>query len=137
MSILKEEKIDYSMQRLCDNILGLENVRFAGLISNFGNLYVGGFKDGITPYENDKARRSMYMKFALESNFRKDFDDSFGAFKYSTIQREKVSILTINICSYLLLVFVEPDVDLHTLAGRIQSMIDENESHDHNKQNLD
>ena len=77
MSILKEEKIDYSMQRLCDNILGLENVRFAGLISNFGNLYVGGFKDGITPYENDEARRSMYMKFALESNFRKDFDDSF------------------------------------------------------------
>ena len=77
------------------------------------------------------------MKFALESNFRKDFDDSFGAFNYSTIQREKVSILTINICSYLLLVFVEPDVDLHTLAGRIQSMIDENESDDNKKQNLD
>ena len=98
---------------------------------------MGGFKDGITPYENDKARRSMYMKFALESNFRRDFDDSFGAFKYSAIQREKVSILTINICNYLLLVFVEPDVDLHALADRIQSIIDENESHDHNKQNLD
>ena len=136
MNILKEE-IHSSMQGLCDNVLELENVRFAGMISNFGNLYVGGFKDGITPYENDEARRSMYMKFALESNFRKDFDDSFGAFKYSTIQREKVSILTINICNYLLLVFVEPGVDLHALADRIQSIIDENESHDHNKQNLD
>jgi len=63
MSILKEE-IHSSMQGLCDNVLELENVRFAGLISNVGNLYVGGFKDGITPYENDEARRSMYMKFA-------------------------------------------------------------------------
>lgn len=136
MSIIKEE-IHSSMQGLCDNVLELENVRFAGLISNFGNLYVGGFKDGITPYENDKARRSMYMKFALESNFRRDFDDSFGTFKYSTIQREKVSILTINICNYLLLVFAEPYVDLRALAGRIQFMIDENESDDHKKQNLD
>ncbi|MDH3204199.1 MAG: hypothetical protein OEL81_05940 [Nitrosopumilus sp.] len=130
MSILKEE-IHSSMQGLCDNVLELKNVRFAGLISNFGNLYVGGFKEGITPYENDETRRSMYMKFALESNFRKDFDDSFGVFKYSTIQREKVSILTIGICNYLLLVFVEPDVDLHALAGRIQSMIDENKSDSH------
>ena len=136
MSILKE-KIHSSMQRLCDNVLELENVRFAGMISNFGNLYVGGFKDGVTPYENDEARRSMYMKFALESNFRRDFDDSFGAFKYSTIQREKVSILTINICNYLLLVFAEPHVDLRALAGRIQSMIDENESDDHKRQDPD
>ena len=136
MNILKEE-IHSSMQGLCDNVLELENVRFAGMISNFGNLYVGGFKDGITPYENDEARRSMYMKFALESNFRRDFDDSFGAFKYSTIQREKVSILTINICNYLLLVFAEPHVDLRALAGRIQFMIDENESDDHKRQNPD
>ena len=131
MNVLKEDKIYSSMQELCDNVLALEDVRFAGLISNFGNLYVGGFKEGVTPYENDETRRLMYMKFALESNFRKDFDDSFGTFKYSTIQREKVSIITINICNYLLLVFSEPDVDLHDLAGKIQCMIDENEKNHH------
>ena len=127
MVAIAKDKIHSSMQRLCDDVLDLEDVRFAGLISNSGNLYAGGFNEGITPYEDDEKRRLMYMKFTLESNFRSDFDDSFGAFKYSTIQREKVSILTINICNYLLLVFAEPDVDLHTLAGRIQSMIDENE----------
>ena len=126
MHTVTEDKIYSSMKKLCDSTLELEDVRFAGLISDFGNLYVGGFKEGIIPYENDETRRQMYMKFALESNFRKDFDDSFGSFKYSTIQREKVSILTINICSYLLLVFTEPDIDLHAMAGRIQSMIDEN-----------
>jgi len=125
---MSDEKIHASMQRLCDDVLGLDDVRFAGLISNTGNLYAGGFKKGITPYEDDEKRRLMYMRFALESCFRNDFDDSFGAFRYSTVQREKVSILTINICNYLLLVFAEPDLDLHALAGRIQSIIDENET---------
>ncbi|MDH3203402.1 MAG: hypothetical protein OEL81_01835 [Nitrosopumilus sp.] len=128
MIAMADEKIHASMQRLCDDVLDLDDVRFAGLISNTGNLYAGGFKKGITPYEDDEKRRLMYMRFALESCFRNDFDDSFGAFRYSTVQRERVSILTINICNYLLLVFAEPDLDLHALAGRIQSIIDENET---------
>ena len=129
MIAITEEKIHASMQRLCDDdVLDLDDIRFAGLISDSGNLYAGGFNEGITPYEEDEKRRLMYMKFTLESNFRSDFDDSFGAFRYSTVQREKVSILTINICNYLLLVFAEPDVNLHVLAGRIQAIIDENET---------
>lgn len=128
MIAITDEKIHASMQRLCDDVLDLDDIRFAGLISNSGNLYAGGFNEGITPYEDDEKRRLMYMKFTLESNFRSDFNDSFGAFRYSTVQREKVSILTINICNYLLLVFAEPYVDLHALAGRIQAIIDENET---------
>lgn len=119
------------MQRLCDDVLDLGNVRFAGLVSKHGSLYAGGFKKGITPYEDDEKRRLMYMRFALESCLRSNFDDSFGAFRYSTVQRKKVSILTMNICSHLLLVFAEPDIDLHSLAGRIQSIIDKNESSHH------
>ncbi|MDH3394842.1 MAG: hypothetical protein OEL52_01660 [Nitrosopumilus sp.] len=128
MIAIAEEKIHASMQRLCNDILDLEDIRFAGLISNSGNLYAGGFNEGITQYEDDEKRRLMYMKFTLESNFRSDFDDSFGAFRYSTVQREKVSILTINICNYLLLIFAEPDIDLHMLASRIQDIIDENQT---------
>ncbi|MDH3278250.1 MAG: hypothetical protein OEL77_04810 [Nitrosopumilus sp.] len=128
MNVVQEERNSTLMQKLCDKVRNLENVRFAGLISNFGNLYAGGFKEGVTPYENNERRRSMYMKFALESNFRKEFDDSFGTFNYSTIHREKTSILTMNICNYLFLVFTEPDVDLDALANKIKSMINENKN---------
>jgi len=124
---MTEDKIHSSMQRLCDNVLDLDNVRFAGLVSNHGNLYAGGFKKGIVPYEDDEKRRLMYMRFALESCLRSDFDDSFGTFRYSTVQREKVSILTINICNHLLLVFAEPNIDPHALVDRIQALIDENQ----------
>ena len=44
MNVVKDDKIYSSMQKLCDNVLKIENVRFAGLISNFGNLYVGGIQ---------------------------------------------------------------------------------------------
>lgn len=125
MSSMAEEKIHSSMQKLCEDVLGLGHIRFAGLVSDQGNLYAGGFKEGIVPYENDEKRRLMYMRFALESSLRSDFNDSFGEFRYSTVQREKISILTINICNHLLLVFAEPDIDLNMLAQRIQILIDE------------
>ncbi|HUU47726.1 MAG TPA: DUF6659 family protein [Nitrosopumilaceae archaeon] len=104
-------------------MLELKNVRFAGLISNYGNLYVGGFKEGIDPYESNEKRRLMYMRFALESSFRNDFDGSLGEFKNSIIQRANVSIITMNICSYLLLVFADPDIDTKVLLHRLESII--------------
>lgn len=121
------EKTQVRMQKLCDKILDLENVRFAGLITNRGSLYSGGFKKDIIPKENDEKRRLMYMRFALESCLRNDFDDSLGPFRYSIIQREKVSILTMNICNYLLLVFTEPNSDLQNQVKSIQSIIKSNE----------
>ena len=128
MSLVNEDHTQNSMKELCDKILELDNIRFAGLISNFGNLYAGGFKEGVDPYEDDQKRRLMYMRFALESCFRKDFDDSFGTFKYSIIHRERVSILTINICNYLLLIFTEPEIDTKSLINKLETIIKNNEN---------
>lgn len=65
------------------------------------------------------------MRFALESSFRNDFDDSFGAFRCSTIQREKTSIITVNIHNDVLLVFTEPKIDLLNKVKEIQSITDD------------
>ncbi|MCV0401452.1 MAG: hypothetical protein K5777_05695 [Nitrosopumilus sp.] len=121
------------MQNLCNEILNLEHTRFAGLISDKGNLYAGGFKEEIVPMVNDEKRQLMYMRFALESSFRRDFDDSFGAFQCSTIQREKTSIITINICNYILLVFTEPKIDLQNKVKEIKGIIDEHKRNFLNK----
>jgi len=127
MHVITEDNVKESIQQLCQNILKLDHLRFAGLINKQGNLFAGGFKKGIVPHEDDEKRRQTYVKLALESCLRNDFNDSLGTFKHSTISREKVSIITMNVCDHLLLVFTEPDLDLHTLAGRIQRLIDESE----------
>ena len=69
------------------------------MISDSGNLYVGGFKSGIDPMVSDENRQMMHIRFALESSFRSNFDDAFGAFRCSTIQGEKTSIITVDICN--------------------------------------
>jgi hypothetical protein len=57
MVTVAKNKIHNSMQKLCNSILELKGVRFAGLITNYGNLYARGFKKEIIPYESDEKRR--------------------------------------------------------------------------------
>ena len=68
----------------------------------------------------------MYMRFALESCFRKDFDDVLGPFRFSITQREKGSILTTSICDHLLLVFTKLHIYDTELIKKIQKIITEN-----------
>ena len=124
------DKIKESMQMLCEKILDIKKVRFAGLIDNYGNLYAGGFHEGVIPFENDERRRSLYMNFALETAFRKDFDESLGELNYSFVHRNKASILTIPICNYVLLVILESSVDLQLIVSKIQKIIEDNKPKD-------
>lgn len=122
-----ENRIQERMQKLCEKILEIKKVRFAGLVSNSGNLYSGGFKKGIIPRENDEKRRSMYMRFVLESCLRNDFNDSLGQFKYSIIQRDELCIVTMNVCNYLLLIFAERDCDSQKLVKTVQKILRDSE----------
>lgn len=123
MSTVTEDVIQTEMQKLCKEVLDLHHVRFSGLISSSGNLYAGGFKKNVDPWVSEEDRRMMYMRFALESSFRSDFDDEFGSFRYSTIQREKTSIINVNICNYILLVFTDPKIDIQRKVEEIQRII--------------
>ena len=68
------------------------------------------------------------MNFALETAFRKDFDDSLGSFTYSLVQRTKVSILTVPICNYVLLVILEPLTEIPPIVAKIRGMIEDNKA---------
>ncbi len=127
MALAHQNEVNQSMDKLCDHILNFDGVRFAGLISDQGKLYSGGFKEGIRPYECNEKRQAMYMRFALESCFRNDFDDSLGDLQYTVSQRKNVSIITMNVCSYVLLVFAEPNIDILDLVKRIKNLLVLNE----------
>ena len=122
----KSEKVNSTMENLCKEILEINDIHFAGVIDTMGNLYAGGFKQGVIPKLGDAERRQMYMKFALESCFRKDFNDSLGTFRSAVIQRDDSTIFTFNICNYLLLVFTDfPDVNA-SLMTKVQNLVLDN-----------
>lgn len=118
-----DEKVNFSMENLCQRILEIKNIQFAGIIDTMGNLYAGGFKQGKIPKIGDSERRQMYMKFALESCFRKDFDDSLGTFRSAVIQRDNSTIFTFNICGYLLLVFTDSPSLNSGLMTKVQNLV--------------
>lgn len=121
-----DEKIHSSMENLCYKILESKNIQFAGIIDTMGNLYAGGFKNGAKPKVSESKRRQMYMRFALESCFRKDFDDSLGPFSSAIIQRKNCTIFTINVCNYLLIVFTEFPIQNSSLMKKIQKLVHDN-----------
>ena len=122
------EKVHLSMENLCKTILEIKNISFAGIIDTMGNLYAGGFKNDYKPKVNDAKRRQMYMRFALESCFRKDFDDSLGQFSSAVIQRKNCTIFTLNVCDHLLIVFTESPDQNSLLFGEIQKLVFNNEA---------
>ena len=128
------EKVHSSMENLCKRILEIKNIQFAGIIDTMGNLYAGGFKKNSIPKVSDAKRRQMYMRFALESCFRKDFDDSLGKFSSAVIQRENCTIFTINVCNYLLIVFTESPIQNSSFFKKIQKFVNADNSKNYNFQ---
>ena len=117
------EKVNSPMENLCKTILEINNIHFAGVIDTMGNLYAGGFKQGEIPKLGDVERRQMYMKFALESCFRKDFDGSLGTFRSAVIQRDDSTIFTFNVCNYLLLVLTDSPNMNGNLMTKVQNLV--------------
>ena len=57
------EQSDASLQlydEKCKNLLKEPEIRFAGIISKEGKLVLGGFKEGLTPYENDETKLQAF-----------------------------------------------------------------------------
>ncbi len=122
---MSEVKVgEYSVfQQKCDLILNQDEVRFAGLINNMGKLVAGGFKEGITPLEDEAERRKMYMELALRVSMRSEFDYSLGPVKFSASRRANAVMMSFPINNNIMLVSADPSIDIEKFAQQIMKMI--------------
>ncbi len=124
MSKQKEKADEYFIfEQKCNRLLQEDEIRFAGLINSMGRLVAGGFKEGITPLEDEADRQKMYMELALRVSMRKDFDYSLGPVKYTASRRQKAVMMSFPINSNILLVSAEPTVDIDNFANKIMKII--------------
>ncbi len=110
-------------QEKCDLLLKEKEIRFAGLINNLGKLVAGGFKEGITPLEDEAEQRKMYMELALRVSMRMEFDYSLGPVKFSASRREKTVMMSFPLNNNVLLVSAEPTIDIEKFAQRVFKII--------------
>ncbi len=127
MNIQKEKANEYWLfNEKCKKLLQYDEIRFAGCINSMGRLVAGGFKEGITPLEDEAERQKMYMELALRVSMRKDFDYSLGSVKYSASRREKAVMMSFPLGSNVLLISAEPTIDIDKLANKIIKIIGTN-----------
>ena len=99
----------------------MDEIRFAGIINQDGELISGGQKEGLTPLEGDETKLKSFMEFVSKVSIRKEFDQTLGPINYLAARRDKVVLVSFPfpISKVLLLISAEPTVDIEKLANRV------------------
>jgi len=108
----------------CNHLLGESEIRFAGIVDKNGKLIAGGFKEGITPYENDENKLQSFFEFVSKASIRKEFDESLGPINYIAARRDKAVLVSFPfpVTQILLLISAEPTVNIDILAKKVIQM---------------
>ena len=105
----------------CKLLLKEPEIRFAGIINKGGSLILGGFKEGITPYENDETKLQAFYNFVSKASIRKEFDESLGPINYIAARRDKAVLVSFPFpfSQILLLISAEPNINIENLAKKV------------------
>ena len=106
-------------EKRCQDILEDDEVRFAGLLDEFGKLLAGGYKQNINPRLTEEQHDSVCKELAGRVAKRKKYDVELGRVKYSASRREHVVIMSFPIYEKVILIVAEPNVNIDRLAFRI------------------
>jgi len=106
-------------EKRCQELLEDQEVRFAGLLDEFGKLLAGGFKQNIDQKLTEEQHNSVCKELAARVAKRKKYDTELGRVKYSASRREHVVIMSFPIYEKVIMIVAEPHVNIDRLAFRI------------------
>lgn len=120
MSEISESSLQLYDQK-CKILLKEPEIRFAGIVSKEGKLLLGGFKEGLIPYENDETKLQAFFNFVSKASIRKEFDESLGPINYIAARRDKAVLVSFPfpISQILLLISAEPNTNIENLAKKV------------------
>ena len=105
----------------CSQLTKEKEIRFAGIIDESGKLIAGGFKEGLTPFENNENKLDDFMEFASRVSLRKEFDKTLGPINYLAARSDRLVLISFPfpISRFVLLISAEPTVDIERLAKQV------------------
>ena len=123
MELLVSIAMDYN--KLCKSIFALhDDIRYAGVVDETGALLAGGMKKGIDSIV-DVAGEELYLaQTAIRRSMRERFDPTMGKARFSYIEREKLSIITLYLDNKVVLITMEPNIDSHTAIDIAEDSLD-------------
>ena len=115
---MPEIDIKYYEKR-CQELLEDDEVRFAGLLDEFGKLLAGGYNQGADPRLTEEQHDEVCKELAARVAKRKKYDTELGRVKYSASRREHVVIMSFPIYEKVIMIVAEPHVNIDRLAFKI------------------
>ena len=106
-------------EKRCQDILEDDEVRFAGLLDEFGKLLAGGYNQGIDHRLTEEQHDEVCKELAARVAKRKKYDTELGRVKYSASRREHVVIMSFPIYEKVIMIVAEPHVNIDRLAFKI------------------
>jgi len=118
---LKSQGSSQFYDEKCTRLLDKDEIRFAGIINEHGELISGGFKVGLTPLERDESKLKSFMEFVSKVSIRKEYDQSLGPINYLAARRDKAVLISFPfpISRIVLLISAEPSVNIENLAIKV------------------
>ncbi|MDH3312414.1 MAG: hypothetical protein OEM28_04600 [Nitrosopumilus sp.] len=121
---MPQKKLDISeYEQKCRDILDDEEIRFAGLLDEFGNLLAGGHKMEMSIRLTEEQLESVCKELASRVAKRKKFDEELGHVKYSASRREHLVIMSFPIYDKVIMLVAESNVNIDRLAFRVISKL--------------
>jgi hypothetical protein len=105
----------------CRSLLVENGVRFTGVINNMGRQVAGGYKDTITPLV-DEEEHKISLEHALEIFLTKDLDESLGSIDSIITRRKKVTMITIPMDKFSLLISAERDSNAEEIVEKASKL---------------
>ena len=113
-------KIDVQeYEQKCQKILEDVEIRFAGLLDEFGTVLAGGYKQGVDSRLTEEKHQIVCRELASRVSKRKRFDTELGHVKYSASRREHVVIMSFQVHEKVVMVVAEPNINIDRFSFKI------------------
>ncbi|HEV2192431.1 MAG TPA: hypothetical protein VGR54_02295 [Nitrosopumilaceae archaeon] len=110
---------------MCSLILDSnERITLVAIIDQKGRVIENSMRDDrVIKNLTDQKKEMLFMESALQLSMIRDFDDDFGAMKYTYSTREKISFFTFSLDGYAVIVLSEPSENPLLLAAQVVEII--------------
>jgi hypothetical protein len=109
-----------SYRDLCNDILNLDGIRFAAVITMEGSILFSAYKEGIHPLLSIQEAEASIFRAAIRMGTRKEFLDKLGGINYAFAEYGKINQYTIPLNKEVntLLLVSEDKLQHENTAGR-------------------
>ena len=107
----------------CQKILGENEIRFAGLLDELGNILAGGYKKDVISRLSEEQFQLISKELASRVAKRKKHDVELGHVKYSASRREHVVIMSFPIYENVIMIIAESHINIDRFAYRIINIL--------------